>query len=178
MKVIVIYGTECDENTAWIPWLRKKLNDSGIECVVPSFPTPQNQTYQSWKNILKQYPIDKEDIVVGWSTGAIFSLRYLFENKMFIKQLVLISGFNNYIGNVPDVDKINKDFFMPDEGVAKNVAEKIVCIKSNNDPFITQKALTSFANNIGAEIVNIVGGGHFNLNAGYDKFEKLYQIIK
>ena len=177
MKVIIIYGTECDENTAWIPWLRKKLISTGIECFVPIFPTPQNQTYQSWEKILKQYSIDTDDVVVGWSTGAIFALRYLFENKQFVRQLVLISGFNNYIGNVPNVDKINKDFFMQDERVAKNVAEEIVCIKSDNDTFITQNALNTFATKLEAKIVNISNGGHFNIKAGYDKFEELFKII-
>ena len=178
MKVIVIYGMECDENTAWIPWLRKKLLNSGIETIVPNLPTPENQTYNNWATIIDKINVGGDDVVVGWSTGAIFSLRYLYEKHLKVKKLILVSGFNNYIGNVPDVDKINKDFFMNDEGRAKNVAEKIVCIKSNNDPFITQDALNNFASNLNAEVVDIENGGHFNLNAGYDKFEELYKIIK
>ena len=115
MKVIVIYGTECDENTAWIPWLRKKLLNSGIETIVPNLPTPENQTYNNWATIIDKINVGGDDVVVGWSTGAIFSLRYLYEKHLKVKKLILVSGFNNYIGNVPDVDKINKDFFMNDE---------------------------------------------------------------
>lgn len=47
---------------------------------------------------------------MAWSTGAIFSVRYLYENNIKVKKLILISGFNNYIGNMSFVDKINKNF--------------------------------------------------------------------
>ncbi len=121
--------------------------------------------------------LQSEDVIVAWSTGSIFSVRYLFETKKRIKKLVLISGFNNYVGNVPFVDNINKKFFMKDVSVAKNVADKIICIKSDNDPFITQAALNDFAIKLNAEIINVPNGGHFNANAGYTKFEILLNKI-
>lgn len=92
--------------------------------------------------------------------------------------MILISGFNNYIGNVPFVDNTNKDFFMNDVKVAKDVAEEIICIKSDNDPFISQQALNDFANELNAKTINIISGGHFNSNAGYNKFPELLSQIK
>lgn len=177
MKVIAIYGTDCNKNTAWFPYLKKELNKRNINCLIPNFPTPKNQTYNKWCGILNKININSDDIIIAWSTGAIFAVRYLYENNIKVKKLVLISGFNNYIGNVSAVDNINKDFFIKDESVAKNVAEKIICIKSDNDPFITQAALTGFAKNLNAKILNIAGGGHFNANAGYTAFPKLLEII-
>lgn len=178
MKVIVFYGTDCNENTAWIPWLRHELSNIGIKCIVPTLPTPENQNYKTWSDITKKIEICEDDVVVAWSTGAIFSLRYLYENKLKVNKLILISGFNNYIGNVPFVDNINKDFFMDDINLAKNVANEIICIKSDNDPFITQSALNDFAKNLNSSVVNIINGGHFNKNAGYDKFPQLLLHIK
>ena len=29
MKVVVFYGTECDDKTAWIPWLKEQLTKRG-----------------------------------------------------------------------------------------------------------------------------------------------------
>ena len=92
--------------------------------------------------------------------------------------MILISGFNNYIGNVPFVDNINKDFFMNDVKIAKDVAEEIICIKSDNDPFISQQALNDFAKDFNAKTINILGGGHFNSKAGYNKFPELLSQIK
>lgn len=179
MKVIVFYGTECDDKTAWLPWLKEQLTKHGeVECIIPDLPTPENQTYKSWTEITKSIDINKDDIIVGWSTGAIFSVRYLYENKIKVKKLILISGFNNYIGNVPFVDNINKNFFMKDVKVVQNIADEIVCIKSSNDPFISQQALNDFAKDLNAKTINISGGGHFNSNAGYDKFPELLSQIE
>lgn len=178
MKVIVFYGTECDDKTAWMPWLKEQLTNQGIECVIPNLPTPENQTYASWAKITNNIDINNDDIVVAWSTGAIFSVRYLYENNNKVKKLILISGFNNYIGNVPFVDNINKDFFMNDVKVAKDVAEEIICIKSDNDPFISQQALNDFANELNARTINILGGGHFNTDSKYaEKFEEILKHI-
>ncbi len=159
MKVIAIYGTDCNENTAWFPYLKNELLNKNLSCIIPELPTPKNQTYKNWSTILDKYKIANDDIIIGWSTGAIFVVRYLFENKIKINKLILISGFNNYIGNVPEVDNINKDFFMKDLSKAKNVAKEIVCIKSDNDPFITQEALNEFAANLNAKVININSGG-------------------
>ena len=178
MKVIIFYGTDCDDKTAWIPWLKMKLNEINIECIIPNLPTPENQTYESWSKITKNLVINNDDIIVAWSTGAIFSVRYLYENNIKVKKLILISGFNNYIGNVPFVDNINKNFFMENVKCAKNVADKIICVKSDNDPYISQQALNNFAEELNAKTINILGGGHFNSNAGYDKFPELLSQIK
>ena len=177
MKVIIFYGTECDTKTAWIPWISKELSKNNIECIVPRLPTPTNQSYKSWSEIANNIEFCGDDIVVGWSTGGIFSLRYLFEHKIVVKKLILISGFNNYVGNVPFVDNINKDFFMKDESVASTVAKEIVCIKSDNDPFITQGALNRFAKNLSAKLVTIKNGGHFNKSSGYEVFPFLLKEI-
>lgn len=178
MKVIIFYGTDCNEQTAWIPWLKSNLNDLNINCIIPNLPTPENQTYKEWSKIVDKIKIETNDIIIGWSTGAIFAVRYLYENKIKVNKLLLISGFNNYIGNVPFVDNINKDFFMKDIKNAKAVASQITCFKSENDPFITQDALTSFASELDAKVVNIIGGGHFNSSAGYDSFKELLEEIK
>ena len=114
---------------------------------------------------------------MAWSTGFICSVRYLYENNIKVKKLILISGFNNYIGNVSFVDNINKNFFMKNVKCARNIADKIICVKSDNDPFISQQALNNFAEELNAKTINILSGGHFNSDAGYDKFpEILFQI--
>lgn len=177
MKVVVFYGTDCDDKTAWMPWLKQKLTSQEVDCLIPNLPTPENQTYHVWESVAKKFNICEDDVVVGWSTGAIFAVRYLYENKINVNKLILISGFNNYVGSVPSVDNINKDFFMKDVKVAKNIANKIVCIKSDNDPFISQQALDDFSKQLGAKTVNIISGGHFNSNAGYNEFPQLLSEI-
>lgn len=177
MKVVAIYGTDCNANTAWFPYLKNELNKMDICCIIPKLPTPYDQTYKNWSNIVNKIEIKNNDIVIGWSTGAIFAVRYLYENNIKVKKLLLVSGFNNYIGNVPKVDNINKDFFMKDLSRAKNVANEIVCFKSDNDPFIAQDALDEFAKKLSAKVVDIKNGGHFNQASGYKSFKELIEQI-
>ncbi len=78
---------------------------------------------------------------------------------------------------MPDVDKINKNFFMRNLSLAQQVANNIVCFKSDNDPFISQIALKSFASELNAKLINVNNGGHFNGNAGYGNFKELQEEI-
>lgn len=67
---------------------------------------------------------------------------------------------------------------MRDVKIAKGVADKIICIKSDNDPFISQQALNDFANELNAKTINILGGGHFNADSKYAvKFEEILKYI-
>ncbi|MDE6583151.1 MAG: alpha/beta hydrolase, partial [Clostridia bacterium] len=154
MKVVLFYGTDCNENTAWFPWLKSQLEMQKVDCFIPCLPTPENQSYQTWSKIVEKIEINSDDIVIGWSTGAIFAVRYLFEHNISVKKLILVSGFNNYIGNVPRVDNINKTFFINSLEDVKKIANEIVCFKSDNDPFITQEALSSFAKGLKARVKN------------------------
>ena len=47
MRIIIFYGTECDETTAWIPWIKKQLTDMKLECLIPNLPTPENQNFKN-----------------------------------------------------------------------------------------------------------------------------------
>ena len=63
------------------------------------------------------------------------------------------------------------------EKINVDIANEIICIKSDNDPFITQQALNDFAHELNAQIINIKNGGHFNSNAGYNEFPQLLTLI-
>ena len=78
---------------------------------------------------------------------------------------------------IPCVDEINKNFFIKDLSIVRDIANEIVCIKSDNDPFITQQALSDFAKHLNAKIINIINGGQFNIDAGYNDFPQLLSLI-
>ncbi len=49
--------------------------------------------------------MDENTIIIGHSTGSICALKYILENKISTKKLVLVSGFNNYLS--PDKNDIH-----------------------------------------------------------------------
>src|SRR5262245_43941943 len=97
MQVIIVHGTTSRPERSWFPWLAWQLLRLGHEVYVPRLPTPQNQTYDSWKSAFKaQTPIvEEQTVLVGHSTGTIFLLRYLSELKpVELAGLFLVSSFD------------------------------------------------------------------------------------
>lgn len=60
--------------------------------------------------------------------------------------------------------------------MVKNM-NKIAFIRTGGQTGVDRAAL-DFAKELDAKIINISGGGHFNSNAGYDKFPQLLSQIK
>ena len=59
----------------------------------------------------------------------------------------------------------------------RDCCDKVICLYSDNDPYVKFEAEKDFADNIATEQVVIKDGGHLNFEAGYSKFEKLLEYI-
>lgn len=51
----IIHGSYGNPYKNWIPWLKKQLSKRRLNCIVPSFPTPYKQDFESWSKILRAY---------------------------------------------------------------------------------------------------------------------------
>jgi predicted alpha/beta hydrolase family esterase len=70
------------EDVEWWSGSFLKYNVS-IPVVAPRFPLKENAQYVDWKLFFERYleKIDDELVLVGWSLGAIFLVKYLSENN-------------------------------------------------------------------------------------------------
>ena len=175
----VIHGSFGDNKEHWIPWLQQQIENKGYDCYAITFPIGKDiQTYDSWSRELDRYKdkINSDTIFVARSIGAIFVVKYILLNNLKIKKLISISGFNCFI-DVPDYDYVNKTFFLKKiKGFEKRCSQRI-CIFSDNDPYVPYYLLDMFPYNIKAKRLFIAGGGHFNCESGYKKFELLLKLI-
>lgn len=177
----IVHGSFGNANEHYLPWLKKELEGLGYNVIMPSYPIGGGiQCYKSWKETLDKYKnlINKDTIFVGRSIAPIFIVKYILESKLHIKALYSISGFNNAFIDHGEYDAVNKSFYVDDISAFPEFCDKRICIISENDPFVKLNFLTTFANDIKAEVVNIKDGGHFNTDSGYTKFEKLLELIK
>ncbi len=177
----LIHGSYGNPYKNWFPWLKKELGKRKLNCIVPSFPTPYKQDYDSWSEILKAYAkvgyITEETTFITHSLGGIFIIKFLIENKMKIKKIITVAGFNNLI--FADDMKLYDTFYLPYEelSVIKNYCEERICIYTDNDPYVPQKEAERFAEHLIAKSIFIKDAGHFNEKAGYKEFKELLNYI-
>jgi predicted alpha/beta hydrolase family esterase len=179
VSVFIIHGAYGNTKENWIPWLKSELEELGHEVVVPKFPTPEDQNLEKWTNVFEKYEnrIGDDSIIVGHSIGAVFILSLL--EKYEFASAFLVSGWLGLLGN-PTFDPINKTFLVKefDWAKIKENCEHIQMFHSDNDPYVPLEKSYMLADKLDIKINLIKGAGHFNLKAGYTKFDLLLDEIK
>jgi len=179
-NVFIIHGAYGHPGENWFPWLKSELEKIGCGVFVPKFPTPENQTLETWLKVFKSYEqhIDENSIVVGHSLGVPFLLNVLEKTGRPIKSAFFVSGFSSLPGN--KFDEIMKTFVERKFGwkaIRKN-CKKFYVFHSDNDPYVPLEKAEELAKNLGTEIILVKNAGHFNEKAGYTRFDLLLERIK
>lgn len=177
----IIHGSYGNPYKNWIPWLKKQLSKRKLNCVVPSFPTPYKQEYESWSKILKAYfevgYITPNTTFITHSLGGIFIIKFLLENKIKIKKLITVAGFNNLTFD-DDINLYNS-FYIEDKNLSKikDYCEEIISIYSDNDPYVSTEAAKNFATQLSSTEILLKNAGHFNEKYGYTEFKDLLEYL-
>ena len=173
---IIIHGSFGSKDGNWFPWLKNKLSDKNV--VVPQMPVGVgNQNFENWSKVLDDLKIDENTTIIAHSIAPIFVCKYLITNKIKVKKLIFVCGFNNYLGIDPDFDAVNEPMFIDNLEEIKNYCNNIICFYSNNDPYVKFDVEKSFADTISNEQYIIENAGHINTESGYTKFEEILKVI-
>ncbi len=178
----IIHGSFSSPYSNWIGWLHDFIQTEGKQVYVPNFPVGVGyQNYENWSRLLKNYLdiglIGENTIIIAHSIAPVFISKFLIENKVKIKKLISVCGFNNYFGINEEYDTVNKSMYTDNlEEVRKYVSE-IVCFYSNNDPYVKYEAEKEFANTISTEQILIPDAGHINSESGFDTFEDIVSYL-
>ncbi len=179
---LLVHGSFESPFSNWIPYLRKEIEDKNFEVYTPDFPTGVGyQNYENWSKLLKTYVdaniINENTIIFAHSIAPIFICKFLVENKIRVKRLVFICGFNNYLGIDKDYDTVNESMYFDNLSDIKNYCSDIVCFYSDNDPYVKYEAEKEFADTITDNHIMISGGGHLNSESGYTEFTELLKYV-
>lgn len=111
VNVIIVHGTGGNPKGNWFPWLKTKLEKEGCKVYVPKFPTPENQSLDSWLKEFKEYEkyLDEDSILIGHSLGPAFILSILESIKIQINSAFFIAGFTGLLNN-EEFDTLNETF--------------------------------------------------------------------
>jgi len=179
---VLIHGSFGSPFVNWFPWLRKELENRNLEVYTPDFPTGVGyQNYQNWSRILKTYVesgiITQNTTIYAHSIAPIFICKFLVENKIKVKRLVLVCGFNNYLGINEEYDAVNESMYFDNLSEIKEYCNDIICLFSDNDPYVKYDVEKAFADAIADEQIMITGGGHLNSESGYSEFDELLNYL-
>ena len=178
----LIHGSFGSPFANWLPWLRDELCNLGKEVYTPDLPNGTGfQNYDNWEKLLKAYVdaglITQNTTIFAHSIAPVFVSKFLVENKISVKKLVFVCGFNNYLGINEEYDSVNRSMFFNNLAEVKKYCPNIICLYSENDPYVSYDAEKNFADTIATKQEIIKDGGHLNSESGYSEFPKLLEYI-
>ena len=178
----IIHGSFSSPYSNWFSWLYDFINSDKKSVYVPSFPIGVGyQNYENWSKLLKYYLelglINENTVIIGHSIAPIFISKFLTENKIKVKKLIFVCGFNNYLGINEEYDAVNESMYFDNLEDVKQYANEIICFYSDNDPYVKYDVEKEFADIVATEKVLLNGAGHINAESGFDTFEEIVSYL-
>ena len=180
-NIFIFHGTGGHPKENWFPWLKEELEQKEYKVYIPQFPNPDKPLLGPWLKELEQYKdkINEDTILIGHSLGGLFLLRVLEELNQPVKAAIIVSGS---AGVKPikfyEGDYNFSDGFKFDWEKIKSNSKQFVVFHSDNDPYISLGNGELISEKLGVKLTFIPNAGHFNKDAGYTKFNKLFDTIK
>lgn len=181
VTVVIIHGSFGNPNENWFPWLAGEVYKLGHQSLLPTFPTPEGQSLDSWMKGFKEQvgELRSDMILVGHSLAPGFILSLLEQSHESIIGTFMVSGFLGKL-DLPEFDIINETFVCRDfdwDRIRSNGGEFHV-YNSNNDPYVPLIKGVELAKNLGVELTVVENGGHINSGAGFNAFPELLADLK
>lgn len=177
----ILHGSFGSPFGNWFPYLRKEIEKRNYEVYTPDFPTGVGyQNYDNWSKLLKVYLdaglINENTTIFAHSIAPAFICKFLIQNRVKVKRLVFICGFNHVSIN-EEFDAVNESMFLDNLEDIKKYCSDIICYYSDNDPYVKYDKEKEFADTITDNQIVIKNGGHLNSESNYLKFEDLLKYI-
>lgn len=179
-QVYIVHGYGASPDSHWFPWLKQRLQAQGVKVSVLEMPNSAYPQPDQWQQTLQQQVIhaDRNTWFVTHSLGSIAVLRYLADREELstIGGIVLVSGFNEHLSNIPELDP----FLRPDLDYAKiiKVIHKRMVIAAKNDVVVAAPFSQRLAQRLDAQLVLLPQGGHFLKDDGYSEFPALLDKLE
>jgi len=178
-NAIIIHGTEGFPGENWFPWLKTELEKNGYKVSVPQFPSPPivPAKISEWWEVLKNYTIDENTLIIGHSLGGVFTLRILEKLDNPVEGAFLVGtpiGEKPILNYDRDVAFCGFEF---DWDKIKSNANRFVVFQSNDDPYVGLSNGEVLARTLGVDLDFVPNAGHFNAKAGYLEFPQLLNKI-
>ena len=153
-------------------WMKSKLEEKGYSFIIPEMPNPEKPEINAWINKLNEVVDTNENTyLIGHSVGCQGVLRYLekLDEKIKVKGVILIAPWMNLDEKTieeegEEAKEIAKPWIETPidwEKVKSHIDNQVVCIFSDNDPYIPLSETDLFKEKLDAKIIIEKEKGHF-----------------
>ena len=137
-RIVFIHGNDTLHwSFGWSAWLKAELEELGFETFFETMPDSILARSKYWMPFLKEYvKAGEDDVIIGWSSGAVAAMRYAESNK--IKGSILVSPC--YTDLDDDMEKQSGYYDDPWQwDKIKANQEQIALVWGDDDPYIPQE---------------------------------------
>lgn len=159
-RIVFIHGNQATHwSFAWTPWLKEQLESKGYTTFFETFPDSVIARAKYWLPFLEHHVhAGENDVLVGWSSGAVAAMRYAETTK--IQGSVLIAPCITDLGD--ELEKQSGYFDTPWNWAAIQQNQKHIALAhSDNDPYIPQEQFATVLAELNAENILVPGAKHF-----------------
>lgn len=176
----IIHGTWWNPEWNWFPWMKQQLESKWYKVFIPAFPTPHNQSLESWQEVFEQYEkyVDEDTIFIAHSVWPAFVLSILEKINTKISACYFAAGFLELL-QLPEFDILNETITARQfnwEKIHQNCKKFYMC-HGDDDPYVPLFSAEIMADNLNIDIDIIQWGWHLNEESGYTEFEYLLTKI-
>lgn len=145
-------------NFAWIPWLQKQLMINDIKADTPEMLYAYEPDYVLWQKEFERFDLTPDTILIGYSAGGGFLVRWLSENKdKAVGKVILVA---------PSIDPTKKSStgfcnFILDTKFVTRTKETIIFVSDNDNEGILQSVEILVKEVEGIKVRKFQGYGHF-----------------
>jgi len=174
-QALILQGWYQKPESNWYPWLKTELEKRDYRVHLPDLPTmhtdlPNMKKQLQFINALMT--IDENTIVVGHSIGCLLAMR--LAEKYSYNKMFLVAGWD-----FNDLSIEHRLFWANpiDHAAIKQHVNKIYCISSDNDPYMTAFTAEEMSKRLDGKFILVKGAGHFTAKDGVTTMPEVLQYI-
>ena len=95
-----VAGADAQSNSHWLPWIQQQLIVRDVLAQTPEMPKPYEPNYDAWLKVFNQFEVNDNTILIGHSCGGGFLAKWLTENDVKVKKVILVAPWIDPEGSV------------------------------------------------------------------------------
>lgn len=155
----------------WVVLVHKELQAAGFPTFFELLPDSIEARARYWLPFLRDHVrIDENDVLLGWSCGAVAAMRCAEQQR--VRGLVLVAPYFTDLGS----EQVRRAGWVSeawDWARVRAHAGQIAMFHSEADPYVSQPEFEQLGAHLNADVHKIAGAGHF----AQDTFPQLSQLI-